>query len=662
MINVKKARILTTILILAILQFVLANSTISYAATVQQNLQPITDIDVPTSTVSYNSTSILVAGWAINSSGIKSVQIYCDNILEGQASTGQSRPDVQNVYKNYTGAGTSGYRYILDGSKLLSGNHTIKVVSTGNNGSTSTQVKQFSVGVLIYNVDTPIQNQTYSLNTNSITVRGWAIDPSGISQVQVYVDGNLVQNASIGQSRTDVAQVFPGYKNSATSGLSTSLNISSLSNGTHKITLKFIGVNGDTVSKDVSINKGVLSSLPAITDIDTPTGTVNSSSTTVVGWALNPSGVKEVDVLVDNNKVGTATLGDTRADVAEAYPQYLNSTSGYHYTLNLSALCGGSHTLTVQAIGNNGAVSSSSTSIARPDSILTVDSPQIWQNIKSSINVSGWSLDITGIKEVDVLVDGTHVGTATLGIARPDVANLYPYYNSQNSGFNYNLDISKLTNGTHTITINSIGNGGQVVTKSVSVFVGNITIYKGADVFEDDDISNYQELKADGVQVVIQKATQGLDYTDSLLQYRSTTLTQDGFKVGYYHFADNDNQPDAQAQHFLDEVKGLHSDTVLWLDIEDETVWNKQQAVAFTEEFIKYVQSKGYKIGIYSGTDFYNDYLSDSNFNVPIWLANYGAQPSQYPNFSWQYTDTGTLNGVTGAIDLDYFNNSIFVN
>jgi lysozyme len=44
----------------------------------------------------------------------------------------------------------------------------------------------------------------------------------------------------------------------------------------------------------------------------------------------------------------------------------------------------------------------------------------------------------------------------------------------------------------------------------------------------------------------------------------------------------------------------LHSDTVLWLDIENEGDWNKQQAVAFTKEFISYVQARGYKIGIFA--------------------------------------------------------------
>jgi GH25 family lysozyme M1 (1,4-beta-N-acetylmuramidase) len=721
----------------------------------------MTDIDTPSQSSTYYTNQIRIGGWALNPSGVKSVQIYCDNNLEGQAEIGRSRPDVQAVFQGYSGANTSGYSYNLDETQLPSGSHTVKVVSTGNDGSTQSVSRQINGAGLLDCVDFPQQNKAYG---SSINVAGWAMDPSGISKIQVYVDGNYVEDAILGNSRPDVANVFPNYKNNATSGYRTALNISSLPNGNHKVTLKFIAVNGDTDSKDVQIQKG----LPARTCMDTPKGMINGSGTSVFvgGWALNSSGIKQVNVLVDNNQVGTASIGDSRPDVANVFPDYNNTASGYHYNLDVSHIGGGTHTITIQAIGNDGSTNSVSTSITRPNNIMCIDFPRDlqnvnntvavagWalditgikevdilvdgqnvgtattgvarpdvnnvypaynnttsgykynldvshlgggthtitvqvigndgstnsesrsitrpgdimcidcpkdlQNVNNSIYVSGWALDMTGIKEVDILVDGQNVGTATTGVARPDVNNIYPVYNIGNSGFNYSLDVSKFSNGVHRITVNCIGNNGQTVSQSVLVTVGTLSTYNGADVYEGDDISDYQQFKSSGVQVVIQKATQGETFTDSLLQYRATNLTKYGFLVGYYHYANNDSQPDAQAQHFLDAINGLHSDTVLWLDIENEADWNKQQAVDFTKEFISYVQARGYKIGIYSDMNFYNDYLADSDFNVPTWIASYGPQPSQYPSVSWQYTNTGTINGVTGNIDLDWFNNLIF--
>ncbi len=191
------------------------------------------------------------------------------------------------------------------------------------------------------------------------------------------------------------------------------------------------------------------------------------------------------------------------------------------------------------------------------------------------------------------------------------------------------------------------------------------TVYKGADVYRYTNITDYQALKNTGTSVLIQKATEGLTYTDRYLNYRAVTAPKYGFKIGYYHFAGN-NSPIAEAQHFLSAIRGLHLDTVLWLDIEQPPksygwAWGRTTAVNYANQFIKYVQSQGYKIGVYSGQSFYYDYLQGNIPDVPLWLANYSQQPLQYPNkVSWQYTGTGRINGISTYVDLDYFNDSIF--
>ena len=188
------------------------------------------------------------------------------------------------------------------------------------------------------------------------------------------------------------------------------------------------------------------------------------------------------------------------------------------------------------------------------------------------------------------------------------------------------------------------------------------TIYKGVDVFEYDNISDYQALKNDGIDVAIQKASEGMTMNDMLLSYRASMLPQYGFKVGYYHFATNNGQPIAQAQHFLSQVKNLKNDTVLWLDIENQPSWSKSSAVDFVNQFVKYLENQGYSVGIYTGLSFYYEYLAGNiPAECPLWLASYGKQPVQYPNLvSWQYSESGSLDGVIGNIDLDYFNESIF--
>lgn len=184
---------------------------------------------------------------------------------------------------------------------------------------------------------------------------------------------------------------------------------------------------------------------------------------------------------------------------------------------------------------------------------------------------------------------------------------------------------------------------------------------KGVDVYENDNISDFNILKSQ-IDVLIQKATQGTGHIDSLLQYRYNYCKAVKIPIGFYHFASyNSTDPVGEAQHFLNTISGLQSDTILWLDIEAEEHWDKQTAINYANAFINYVQSQGFKIGIYTGNSFYYDYLQGNIPDVILWLASYGKEPNLYTQgiASWQYSETGNLDGVIGNIDLDYFQDNI---
>lgn len=188
--------------------------------------------------------------------------------------------------------------------------------------------------------------------------------------------------------------------------------------------------------------------------------------------------------------------------------------------------------------------------------------------------------------------------------------------------------------------------------------------YRGIDIYSGNNIIDYSTIKNQGITVVIAKATQGIDYTDISFLYRCLHVRAAGLKFGAYHFAGGlyGHTPEMEAQHFLDVIKGQTFDTCLFLDIEDyaSKTWGKQEAIDFTNRFISYVQARGYKIGIYCCQSFFYENLAGNIPNVPVWLANYSHQPLQFPNVSWQYSAKGFLNGASGNLDMDDFNDSIF--
>ncbi|UZW15000.1 N-acetylmuramoyl-L-alanine amidase [Clostridium pasteurianum] len=102
-----------------------------------QKLNPRMAIDTPRNNETVSGSSIVVRGWTLNSntSGVKQVTISVDGNQKGNASIGQPRADVKNVYPGYAGAANSGYSYNLDVSKLSNGNHTVTIKSVGNDGS-----------------------------------------------------------------------------------------------------------------------------------------------------------------------------------------------------------------------------------------------------------------------------------------------------------------------------------------------------------------------------------------------------------------------------------------------------------------------------------------------------------------------------------------------
>ncbi|GFZ32149.1 hypothetical protein CSC2_26750 [Clostridium zeae] len=86
-----------------------------------------------------------VSGWALNSSGAKSVSILVDGSFKGYALTGISRPDIKGNYPNYPSADASGFDYTVGIWELSNGAHTVTAVVTGNDGSTAQHAVDFTV-------------------------------------------------------------------------------------------------------------------------------------------------------------------------------------------------------------------------------------------------------------------------------------------------------------------------------------------------------------------------------------------------------------------------------------------------------------------------------------------------------------------------------------
>jgi len=66
------------------------------------------------------------------------------------------------------------------------------------------------------------------------------------------------------------------------------------------------------------------------------------------------------------------------------------------------------------------------------------------------------------VSSVEITVDGDFIGIAQYGFPRPDVQAQNPTLrNSLNSGWQFTMDTTKLSNARHRLTVNVVNSAGQ---------------------------------------------------------------------------------------------------------------------------------------------------------------------------------------------------------
>jgi hypothetical protein len=313
---------------------------------------------------------VAVAGWAIDNTSavgtaISSVQVLVDGSTVGTAIYGISRPDVCGVYPGRPSCPNVGFAYLLDTTPLGSGQHTITVSASNSDPTPKTGLSSLTVTVAATPPTVHIENPLpASVLSGGVLVAGWALDNTSVvgtalSSVEVLVDGMPVGSAIYGQSRPDVCNVYPGRPGCPNVGFSYQLDLSTLSPGSHTITVSARDTDGtpDVGTDSVKIN---VVNVPPSVYIDSPaSGAMVSGVVTVAGWALDDTSaigtaISLVQVKVDGVVVGTATYGIDRPDICATYPGRPGCPNvGFVYTLDTTQLRPGAHLLTVSAMDSD---------------------------------------------------------------------------------------------------------------------------------------------------------------------------------------------------------------------------------------------------------------------------------------------------------------------
>jgi N-acetylmuramoyl-L-alanine amidase len=189
--------------------------------------------------------------------------------------------------------------------------------------SAQTNTTNNAIGV----IDNPANGNTLSGTQN---IYGWFLDSSGVTKIEVLIDGLVIGQATYGDKRPDVQKNFPLYKN-GTAGFHYSLNTNQFKDGQHTLAIRETGKSG----RVTTLPNRTITIQNAFGNLDNPASGVTLKGTqNVYGWFLDTSNVAKIDVLVDGTMAGQAIYGDARPDVQKFFPQFKNGNSGFHYRLD----------------------------------------------------------------------------------------------------------------------------------------------------------------------------------------------------------------------------------------------------------------------------------------------------------------------------------------
>ncbi|SMC17095.1 lysozyme [Clostridium acidisoli DSM 12555] len=170
---------------------------------------------------------------------------------------------------------------------------------------------------------------------------------------------------------------------------------------------------------------------------------------------------------------------------------------------------------------------------------------------------------------------------------------------------------------------------------------------KGIDIYSETNITDWNAVKASGVEVVYIKLTDGLTYNNPKVEEQYKAAKAVGLKVGGYHFGEK-NAPQAEYEHFKSILDKYDWDLKPVLDYE----------VGIPDmNFVTQFMAQNPNLLLYASHNVADKCGLPKN---KIWVAEPNTNPTSTGEYAGiQYAWTGRVNGLQGDADVDLFSDLI---
>ena len=199
------------------------------------------------------------------------------------------------------------------------------------------------------------------------------------------------------------------------------------------------------------------------------------------------------------------------------------------------------------------------------------------------------------------------------------------------------------------------------------------TMLEGIDVSHWQNAIDWTAVASAGKRFAIIKATESSTSVDALYATNHAAAKAAGLWTGPYHFA----RPSALANDAIDEADHFAAvmnlgvgDLMPALDLEDSGGLSVLALQTWVASFLGEVSARiGVRPMIYTSPAFWKKYMGDSRALADagyktLWVAHWNVASPIVPASNWggrgwtfwQYSDQGTVPGISGFVDLDRFN------
>ncbi len=202
---------------------------------------------------------------------------------------------------------------------------------------------------------------------------------------------------------------------------------------------------------------------------------------------------------------------------------------------------------------------------------------------------------------------------------------------------------------------------------------GEIASSIGIDVSTFNRYIDWEEVRDAGVDFAILRIGgrgwgSGQIYTDRRFQEFYSAAQDAGMQIGVYFYSTATTVTEAveEAEYIISVLHGAPLDVPVYLDIEYSGDYpngradrlDKAVRTDIINAFSSTIRHAGYESGVYSGAYYITHELDFRSLSQnSLWIANY-TQNSALPNVGysydiWQYTESGSIRGIFGTVDVN---------